>query len=392
MPRTHKKQFVEESVYDAALARFRTLFERYDKVVVSFSGGKDSTVCLNLALEEARRVGKLPLDVYFWDEEAIHPETVEYVERVRQRDDVRLKWLCLPVKHRNACSRQEPYWFTWDPDARAKWVRPLPEGAVTSMRGFRKGLTIPEAATLVYGPEEGMIADVRGLRADESLRRYQAVSVRLKDNWIGNPRGHSAPCSPIYDWTSIDVWTAPRLYGWDYNQTYDLMTMLGVPLNVQRVCPPFGEEPLANLYIYAQLWPSLWHRMIRRVHGAATAARYSRTELYGFGARSKPADVSWKEWTKRMLALYPAKYRAIVARNLDEMIARHQTKTRRPIPEEDADPMTGLSWRFIANAATRGDFKGRIKQRATSLATNERTKRGISLEESEDRDADGSRY
>jgi predicted phosphoadenosine phosphosulfate sulfurtransferase len=43
-----KKQVVEDvNVYDAALERFRYLFDNFDKVVVSFSGGKDSTVCLN---------------------------------------------------------------------------------------------------------------------------------------------------------------------------------------------------------------------------------------------------------------------------------------------------------------------------------------------------------
>ena len=87
------------------------LYQRFDTVVVSFSGGKDSTVCLHLALEAAAATGKLPVLAYFWDEEAIHPETIEYVERIRSRADVKLTWLCLPVKHRNACSRRSPYWY-----------------------------------------------------------------------------------------------------------------------------------------------------------------------------------------------------------------------------------------------------------------------------------------
>ena len=84
-----KKKTVDQDVYTAALERFHTLFDRFDKVVVSFSGGKDSTACLNLALEVARERGALPLDVYFWDEEAIHPETIEYVQRVAALPDVR---------------------------------------------------------------------------------------------------------------------------------------------------------------------------------------------------------------------------------------------------------------------------------------------------------------
>ena len=71
-----KKQTTDTDVHTAAVARFHDLFDRFDKVAVSFSGGKDSTACLNVALEVARERGRLPLDVYFFDEEAIHPETI----------------------------------------------------------------------------------------------------------------------------------------------------------------------------------------------------------------------------------------------------------------------------------------------------------------------------
>jgi predicted phosphoadenosine phosphosulfate sulfurtransferase len=390
--RIRKKEFTEVSVYDAALARFRLLFERFDKVVVSFSGGKDSTVCLNLALQAAREVGRLPLDVYFWDEEAIHPETIEYVERVRSNPDVRLRWLCVPVMHRNACSRTEPYWYCWDPAARDRWVRPMPEGAETTVPGFQMGMAIPDLAPHVYGPECGTVADVRGIRADESLRRYRSVALRISENWIGAARhGYSYPVSPIYDWTTFDVWTAPRLFGWDYNRAYDVMAAAGQAPSDQRVCPPYGEEPLSGLWIYAQCWPEMWHRMIARVHGAATAGRYARTELYGFGKLTKPAGLSWKDWALSQLNLYPPAYRKAVAANLRALLHNHLTKTGRAVTEESPDPVTGLSWKFLAMVANRGDLKNRRAGNATSAASIARDKLGLTIEKAMAAD-EGTRY
>ena len=49
-----KKEFKETSVYEEALARTRYIYENADHVSVSFSGGKDSTAVLNIALQVAR--------------------------------------------------------------------------------------------------------------------------------------------------------------------------------------------------------------------------------------------------------------------------------------------------------------------------------------------------
>jgi predicted phosphoadenosine phosphosulfate sulfurtransferase len=392
MSKIYKKKTTAESVYDAAVRRINLLYDRFDTVVVSFSGGKDSTVCLNLTLEVAAQRGRLPLDVYFWDEEAIQPETIDYVERVMRRPDVRLKWLCLPIKHRNACSRTEPYWVTWDPKAEARWVRPMPSWAVREVPGIGVGSAIPDVAHLVYGPENGTVADIRGLRADESLRRYRAVAMKLTDNWIGQPRAnYSFPVSPVYDWTTFDVWCAPRLFGWDYNRAYDLMTKAGMGLNDQRVCPPYGEEPLKGLWIYAQCWPDMWHRMIGRVHGAATAGRYAKTELYGYGDMPLPPGMSYRTWTFKQLDMYPAHYRSVISANIKQLMDQHFEKTKRPIHETEPDPLTGFSWRFFAMIANRGDLKARRANAASSKATQRRLKDNIDVDTLMDEDV-GTRY
>lgn len=383
MAKLFKRRFIAASVYDKAMERINLLFDRFDKVVVSFSGGKDSTACLNLALMVARERGRLPLDVYTFDEEAIHPETVEYLERVRRNPEVRFRWYCLPVEHRNACSRRSPYWYPWLPADRSLWVRPLPAGAITELSGFRIGMTMPDCSPLVYGPEHGTVADIRGIRAQESLRRLRMVSMKVEDNWIASPRlGFNSACSPIYDWTTEDVWLAPKLFGWDYNRTYDVFDKAGVGKHQQRVCPPYGEEPLGGLYQYAECWPQLWHKMIARVPGAATAGRYARTELYGFGGLQLPEGKTWRGWFDDLVAMWPPKYRRIILQNTAEMIDLHNRKTGgRSITEDTPDPISGASWRFMCEIACRGDLKGRRKYNMQLKGDATRKKTGQTLEE-----------
>jgi predicted phosphoadenosine phosphosulfate sulfurtransferase len=84
--------------------------------------------------------------------------------------------------------------------------------------------------------------------------------------------------------------------------------------------------------------------MIARVPGAATAGRYCKTELYGYGKDVLPNDVkSWADWTEKLIYLYPNPYRAQIAQSVASIIRMHKNKTARPIPEVDADPLTGLS-------------------------------------------------
>ncbi len=374
----------DQDVMTAALDRIRRIYDLFDRVVVSFSGGKDSTTVLNLTAMVARERGRLPLDVYFVDEEACYPETIEYVERVRAREDVRLLWCCLPIKHRNACARSQPWWNCWDPAARDRWIRPLPAGALTLKDAprFRMGMQLDDVGPVLFGPECGTVADLTGIRAQESVRRLQTVTKKVRDNYIAGAReGYYFNCKPIYDWKAEDVWVAASREGWDYNRAYDVQAMMGTSVSLQRVTPPFGEEPLGGLWKYPQGWPELWERMLRRVEGVGTAGRYARTDLYGTAMNEPPPGMTWQQWCRSLLELYPPKERAEIARSMAGVIRMHQKKTRRPIHETQDDVMSGLSWRYICQMVSRGDLKGRKKGQLTQRAITAARRAGLTFEE-----------
>ena len=380
MAKIRKKEELDVDVYTMALERIRDVYKRFDNVIVSFSGGKDSTAVLNCALTVAKELGKLPVKVEFFDEEAIHPPTIEYVERVRNHPDVDLTWYCLPVKHRNACSNHEPWWYCWDKADEDKWIRPLPDNAVVDHPQFVKGMTFQEFSPVSHSVENGSVCVMTGIRTQESLRRYRTVSQKKNDNYIVKANAGVFRAHPIYDWSSVDVWKGVEQFGWDYNTTYDIFNRTDQYRDYlrQRVCPPFGEEPLRGLWIYAECFPEMWHKMLGRVQGVATAWRYANTELYGVGTIPKPDNTTWKEYTKMVIDTWDGKTKIKLQKHLNAQIRAHKAKTYLDIEEEQANILSGLSWKFLCKLALKGDLKDRTAGNLQDFAIKEQEKKSLS--------------
>jgi predicted phosphoadenosine phosphosulfate sulfurtransferase len=365
------KEPLGTDVHTAALDRVREAYHRFDHVCVSFSGGKDSTAVLNVALEVAREdPARLPLRVVFFDEECISYQTEAYVRRVAQRPDVDLEWWCLPVQHRNACDADHPHWWPWAPEAEHLWVRPMPPEALTRLEGFpvdppAARWSIPDTAVHLLHPFDryGHTAQLMGIRSDESLVRRRSLAWVRDTQWIVPKTPAVANVYPVYDWSTSDVWTAPKLFGWDRNATYDVMEMAGIGHHAQRCAPPFGEEPIRDLWMWQACFPELWERMSERVPGAAAAARYSRTELYGYGGQAeaeKPPGMSWPEYLREVVLSHDdPKVRAFIATKLQHMLGRHHRMTTEPLMAHAKHPVSGMSWASLVAIARRGDTKNR---------------------------------
>lgn len=368
---TWEKQSDEGNVYEAALERIRLIYDDFDQVVVSFSGGKDSTAVLNTVLTVAEERGALPVRVVFFDEEAIADPTIEYVRRVAEDPRVEMEWYCLPVKHRNGATSEDGWWYPWAPEAEALWCQPLPPEAIQEMPGvdFSPGNRpgIPDLLPFTADPADGRTAILLGIRAQESLVRRKAVSVASRRYaWQVTPAPSSpwvTKCYPVYDWTTEDVWTAPRILGWDYNHFYDILEMAGVGHSAQRCAPPFGDEPLRDLHLWQETFPELWDRMVNRVPGAAAAARYANTGLYGaYSPLELPVGQTPHDIIRRRVQTHSTEaMQQAGAQAARYLIGYHYSKTSEPILLNARHPITGLSWRLCDKGAMTGDLKNRLK-------------------------------
>lgn len=375
----HKK-YIGKNVFDAALERMNYLFDCYDNVHISFSGGKDSTAVLQIALMVAEERGKLPLNVHFFDEEAIPWECIDYVKRVADDPRINLTWFCLPIQHRNAASNDETYWYCWDPRHKDKWCRPLPVeyNPITEHPKFKWGMSHHEFADEYI---VGNVALCLGIRTEESVRRYQVIAMKANDSYISRGK-FCTKAYPIYDWSSVDVWKLVELTGCDYNRAYDLMHMTEREHNFlgMRMCQPWGEEPLRGLPAFKELYPELWNKMVDRVPGCATAGLYANTELYS--GLKKPEGQTWREYMLINLESYQEpEIKNEVKKIINNYIRIHYEQTDDELHDELNHPLSGMSWKFLAMISIKGDLKDRQRNKLGYQAQDRLKKLGLTEEQ-----------
>ena len=373
-----KKYKKNKNVYEAAVERFEIVFREFEKVAVSFSNGKDSGVLLNLAIEAARKAGKLPVDVMYIDMEAQYKHAIDFTYRTFNRPEVKPYWICLPIHLRNAVSQFQPHWMCWDPDKKDAWVREMPDhSSVISDESFfpffRRGMEfeefVPEFAR--WFSDGKKTACVVGIRSDESLNRFRTIASDSKITYNGYqwttklfPKEENEIFNvyPIYDWHVEDVWTANGKFGWDYNKVYDLMHLAGVSLHKQRLCQPYGDDQRQGLYLFKALEPETWAKVVNRVQGANFGNRYTendRTTLGNFKV-NLPKGHTYESYARFLLDSMPPYLRDHYQEKIDKFIAWWEKEGVKVMPDY-ADPKLEAkkkvpSWRRVCKVLLKNDY------------------------------------
>lgn len=366
------KKWLGCTVREAAARRIGWAFDTFEKISVSFSGGKDSTVMLHMVCQEADRRGRR-VSILFIDLEAQYSATIEHIERCRalyaHHDWV---WVCLPMILRNAVSQYCPRWHCWDPAQRDSWVRPMPSGAVSDASAwawFRRGMEFEEFVE-DYGRELGQAAAVFvGIRTEESLNRWRTIKSTAKQRhsgygWTTMKDGAATNLYPLYDWRTGDIWRYhaknPTL---PYNGLYDLMHRAGLSPPQMRICQPYGDDQRKGLWLYHVLEPQTWARVVARVAGANFGGRYAAETGSAFGRLrvELPPGHTWWSYCRMLLDSMPPATRAHFETKIDVFLRWYETRGFPDgIPDESPGPLEAArrvpSWRRVAKTLVKLDW------------------------------------
>lgn len=365
---------LQQNVLQASVERTHWVFSNFDRICVSYSGGKDSTVMLHLTAVIARQL-KRKISVLFVDWEAQFSHTITVVEAMREQyQDVidTFYWVALPLTTPNAVSQFQPEWVCWQEGV--AWVRQPPEYAITNTSYFpfyQPAMSFEDFVSEFSEWFSAMrpAAIMIGIRADESYNRFLTIASQSKWRFADDkpwttatPKGHSYNIYPLYDWKTADIWTWFSQTGETCNALYSLMFQAGVPMRYMRVCEPFGQDQRQGLWLYHVLEPERWALMCERVSGANSGSIYA-SETGDFYARrqiNKPHHLTWREYAFALLDSIPEAtaehYRNKIA------IYLHWYQTRGyadDIPDEqdkDIGSKDIPSWRRICKVLLNNDY------------------------------------
>jgi len=370
LPQT--KRPIGISVLEAARQRISVAFDECERVYVSFSAGKDSTVMLHLVADEAIKRG-VKFGVLLVDLEAQYKLTIshafECMKKYEQVSD--WHWCCLPLSLRNAVSAYEPQWVCWEPDKKSEWVRDMPGHARTSFDFVDHGMEFEEFVPLFgeWYSKGKRTACFVGIRTDESLNRFRTIYSNVKERlsdfrFTTRVSENVYNFYPIYDWATEDIWVYhARNPDRCHNHLYDLMHKAGLSIHQQRICQPYGDDQRRGLWLYHLIEPETWGRVVARVNGANSGALYvqSTGNITGYGKITLPPNHTWRSFAEMLLRTLPKKTSEHFRAKID--VHRHWWMDRgypNGIPDE-SDPSLEAkrkvpSWRRICKAILRNDY------------------------------------
>ena len=374
------KRIYNESVnvYEAGIERFDFIFANFERIYLSFSGGKDSGVMLNMLIDYMRKnnINK-KVGVMIMDNEANYDYSLQFMHRILDSnvDILDVYWCCLPLTLPCTVSSYEIDWQCWGEKDKGRWIRPMPEDSyVVNIHNmpfnfFRENMLDKEFYDEFgnWYSQGKRCASLIGIRTVESLNRYRAIMNHRKETlkghmWTKRNSEHVYNCYPLYDWRTEDIWTANAKNEWDYNKLYDIFYKAGVPVHSMRVASPFMSESKSSLGLYRVIDPPVWAKLCARVGGANFIATYGKQLNYR--SFKLPEGHTWKSFVKFLLDTLPKEVSENFKLRFIQSI-KYWARVGRGLPDNIIDQLTEHEVKFSTNGNTAHGRKTLTRVRIT---------------------------
>lgn len=339
-----KQVYIDKNVVEAAKERIAYIFDEFENIIVSISGGKDSTVLAHLALTEAHK-RKRKIGLFFLDEEVVYESTIEQVEYLMNlypENTIKL-WLQIEFHLTNATSYADSQLKCWEAGKHKIWMRSKhPDSikhkpwdqATETVRDKVKGFGFYDAIENFQNSRHNT-AFLIGLRATESPNRWRAVTKNpgyKNVYWSTKLKNGNYNFYPLYDWNYHDVWKYIYENNLRYNKIYDYMYKKGLGLQEIRVSSLIHEKAFKALVELPEFEPKTYDKLIKRIQGITIGQLYGKDNKL-LRVRKLPKNFkSWREYRDFLLATYPDPEKKEIfikrfSRHLDnEYVARQQCR------------------------------------------------------------------
>jgi len=314
-----RKYNKEKNVYVATQERIKFVFDNFERIYLSFSGGKDSGLMLNLFIDYMRKNNiKKKIGLMILDNEANYDYSLQFMHRIIRKnlDLLDVYWCCLPITLPCTVSSYEIDWQCWGEKDKQRWIRPMPKDEyITNFNNhsfpfFKENMSYQEFWDNFgewYSNGQRTCCLI-GIRTSESLNRFRAImnkeKITLKGQmWTKKNSTNVYNCYPIYDWKTEDIWIGNAKFEWDYNKLYDIFYKAGLSIYQMRVASPFMSESKSSLNLYRVIDPHTWARLCARVQGANFIATYGKQLNYR--SFQLPEGHTWKSFVKFLLSTLP---------------------------------------------------------------------------------------
>lgn len=316
-----KQVYIRDNVRDAAEKRISYIFDEFENIIVSISGGKDSTVLCWMALQEARRRNRR-IGIFFLDEEVVYQSTIEQVTwlmNLYPENTVRI-WFQFPFKLTNATSLVDSQLICWEPGKHNIWMRskvaysiqhPPWDKNKQTVRDKNKGFGFYDVLDNFQASRDHT-AFLVGLRATESMNRFRAVAKNPGyKNCYWCSKIHKAEGSasfyPLYDWNFSDIWKYIYDNNIRYSRIYDYQFKKGMPQSEIRVSSLIHEKAFKSLVELPEFEPKTYDKLIKRIKGIQIGNLYGK-DAKMLRARKLPKNYkTWMQYRDFLLETYPDK-------------------------------------------------------------------------------------